>query len=322
MSTSPVVPTAPTTGTTTGLPSGQSLNNMFLQLLVAQLQNQDPTSPVDPSQFVGQLAQFSELSEVTSIYTLLQGFVPATGTTGATVDPHRRRELSSTSGAAAAMLAANSALTSIPSSPISSSATKSAATTLSTFASPSISALTGATAGAIPARSKERSKCLIFLFHSPDSRAESTALSAIANNLSNQNTTGYKDTSVLFSDLFYQSLGTTGAGDPIQVGAGVEVGSMPSLFTQGSISSTGVPTDVAIQGDGFFRGSRFQWRDRLHAGGGLFHRREQFPGELHRATGTGLPGGEWGGEHRGGHCAAATGSGDQFIRRRPRPTWT
>jgi len=82
--------------------------------------------------------------------------------------------------------------------------------------------------------------------------AESTALSAIANNLSNQNTTGYKDTSVLFSDLFYQSLGTTGSGDPIQVGAGTEVSSMPSLFTQGSISATGVPTDVAIQGTGFF----------------------------------------------------------------------
>jgi flagellar hook protein FlgE len=82
--------------------------------------------------------------------------------------------------------------------------------------------------------------------------AESTALSAIANNLSNQNTTGYKDTSVLFSDLFYQNLGTTGSGDPIQVGAGTEVGSMPSLFTQGSISATGVPTDVAIQGNGFF----------------------------------------------------------------------
>jgi flagellar hook protein FlgE len=82
--------------------------------------------------------------------------------------------------------------------------------------------------------------------------AESTALSAIANNLTNQNTTGYKDTSVLFSDLFYQNLGTTGSGDPIQVGAGTEVGSMPALFTQGSISSTGVPTDVAIQGAGFF----------------------------------------------------------------------
>jgi flagellar basal-body rod modification protein FlgD len=83
MSTAPVVPTPPTTPTTSGLPTGQSLNNMFLQLLVAQLQNQDPTSPVDPSQFVGQLAQFSELSEVTSIYTLLQGFVPASGSTGA-----------------------------------------------------------------------------------------------------------------------------------------------------------------------------------------------------------------------------------------------
>jgi flagellar hook protein FlgE len=82
--------------------------------------------------------------------------------------------------------------------------------------------------------------------------AESTALSAIANNLSNQNTTGYKDTSVLFSDLFYQNLGTTGSGDPIQEGAGTEIGSMPLLFTQGSVSSTGVPTDVAIQGTGFF----------------------------------------------------------------------
>ncbi len=82
--------------------------------------------------------------------------------------------------------------------------------------------------------------------------AESTALSTIANNLSNQNTTGYKDETVLFSDLFYQNLGTTGSGDPIQVGAGTQVGSIPSLFTQGSISATGVPTDVAIQGSGFF----------------------------------------------------------------------
>jgi flagellar hook protein FlgE len=82
--------------------------------------------------------------------------------------------------------------------------------------------------------------------------AESTDLSAIANNLSNQNTTGYKATQALFSDLFYQNLGTTGAGDPEQVGAGVEVGGLPSLFTQGSVSATGVPTDVAIQGNGFF----------------------------------------------------------------------
>jgi flagellar hook protein FlgE len=82
--------------------------------------------------------------------------------------------------------------------------------------------------------------------------AEATALSAIANNLANQNTTGYKDTRVLFSDLFYQTLGTTGAGNPIQLGSGTQVGSMPSNFTQGSVTATGVPTDVAIQGGGFF----------------------------------------------------------------------
>jgi len=82
--------------------------------------------------------------------------------------------------------------------------------------------------------------------------AESTALSTIANNLSNQNTTGYKDKAVLFNDLFYQNLGTSGSGDPIQLGAGTQVGATPSLFTQGSVSSTGIATDVAIQGEGFF----------------------------------------------------------------------
>src|SRR5258708_23467289 len=82
--------------------------------------------------------------------------------------------------------------------------------------------------------------------------AESTALSTIANNLANDHTNGAKDKVVLFSDLFYQNLGTTGSGDPVQVGAGTSVGSLPSLFTQGSVSSTGVATDVAIQNAGFF----------------------------------------------------------------------
>jgi len=82
--------------------------------------------------------------------------------------------------------------------------------------------------------------------------AESSALSTIANNLANQNTTGYKSKVVLFSDLFYQNLGTAGTGDPIQIGAGTQVGATPSLFTQGSVSATGVRTDVAVQGEGFF----------------------------------------------------------------------
>jgi len=63
-------------GSTSGLPSSEGLNNMFLQLLVAQLQNQSPLNPMDPTQFVGQLAQFSELSEVTQIEQILRQAVP------------------------------------------------------------------------------------------------------------------------------------------------------------------------------------------------------------------------------------------------------
>jgi flagellar hook protein FlgE len=82
--------------------------------------------------------------------------------------------------------------------------------------------------------------------------AESQALSVISNNLANLNTVGYKAADPQFQDLFYQQLGTSGDGNPIQVGVGTTVGSIPALFTQGGIESTGVPTDVAIQGNGFF----------------------------------------------------------------------
>lgn len=82
--------------------------------------------------------------------------------------------------------------------------------------------------------------------------ASSIALSTIANNLANLNTIGYKNARVLFRDLFYQSLGTNGAGDAIQQGAGTAVASIPSNFTQGNVDPTGVATDVAILGDGFF----------------------------------------------------------------------
>jgi flagellar hook protein FlgE len=82
--------------------------------------------------------------------------------------------------------------------------------------------------------------------------ATTAALSAISNNLANLNTVGYKDTRAVFSDLFYENLGTTQSGDPIQVGSGTTVGSLSTLYTAGSIESTGVSTDVAISGEGFF----------------------------------------------------------------------
>ncbi|MGA3100473.1 MAG: flagellar hook protein FlgE [Terracidiphilus sp.] len=82
--------------------------------------------------------------------------------------------------------------------------------------------------------------------------ADSTALNTIANDLSNMNTTAFKSESTNFSDLFYQQIGSTGSGDPIQVGAGVKVASNEISFTQGSINSTGNSTDVALNGTGFF----------------------------------------------------------------------
>ncbi len=82
--------------------------------------------------------------------------------------------------------------------------------------------------------------------------ADSTALNTIANDLSNMNTTAFKAATTNFADLFYQQIGTTGSGDPIQVGAGAQVASNETDFAQGSIESTDSATDVALNGSGFF----------------------------------------------------------------------
>ena len=82
--------------------------------------------------------------------------------------------------------------------------------------------------------------------------ADSTALNTIANDLANMNTTAFKGQAVNFSDLFYQQIGSSGDGDPIQVGAGVQVAAIETAYSQGSINSTGNATDVALNGNGFF----------------------------------------------------------------------
>jgi flagellar hook protein FlgE len=87
-------------------------------------------------------------------------------------------------------------------------------------------------------------------------QANSQDLSVISNNLANLNTTAYKGASAAFQDLFYQQIGSSGDGNPIQIGVGTTVGSVPANFTEGNIQSTGVPTDVAIQGSGFFVGNQ------------------------------------------------------------------
>jgi flagellar hook protein FlgE len=82
--------------------------------------------------------------------------------------------------------------------------------------------------------------------------ATSEALNIISNNLANLNTDGYKDQSANFQDLFYQNYGSDGAGDPIQVGAGTKVGSVATNFSDGSLQDTGVNSNAAITGNGFF----------------------------------------------------------------------
>jgi len=82
--------------------------------------------------------------------------------------------------------------------------------------------------------------------------ASSEALNTIANNLSNMNTTGFKSQDVTFSDLFYQQIGATGSGNLLQVGAGTQVASTETNFSTGSMNSDSIPTDMAIDGGGFF----------------------------------------------------------------------
>ncbi len=80
--------------------------------------------------------------------------------------------------------------------------------------------------------------------------ADSSAINVIGNDLANLNTTGYKASEVDFSDLMSQSIGVGGITN--QVGLGVATPVVVPQYTQGSIQTTGGPTDAAIEGNGFF----------------------------------------------------------------------
>jgi flagellar hook protein FlgE len=82
--------------------------------------------------------------------------------------------------------------------------------------------------------------------------ATAQSLNAIANNLANLNTDGYKDETLDFSSVFNQMQGTSGNGDPIQQGNGVQVAGTATNFASGNVNSTGVSSNMALQGNGFF----------------------------------------------------------------------
>jgi flagellar basal-body rod modification protein FlgD len=82
----PVVANPTTTAPTSSSTDSLGNENTFMQLLVAQLKNQDPTQPADGIQFVTQLAQFSSLEQLIGIRSELApaATAPATPATPAT----------------------------------------------------------------------------------------------------------------------------------------------------------------------------------------------------------------------------------------------
>ncbi len=86
-----------------------------------------------------------------------------------------------------------------------------------------------------------------------------TRMDVIGNNISNVNTSGFKRGRVNFQDMISQQMSGAakptdelGGVNPKEVGLGMTVASIDNIFNQGNLQSTGVSTDLAIQGSGFF----------------------------------------------------------------------
>ncbi|MEH7112346.1 flagellar hook-basal body complex protein [Neobacillus niacini] len=94
-----------------------------------------------------------------------------------------------------------------------------------------------------------------------------TKLDVIGNNIANVNTVGFKKGRVVFEDIFSQTvkgatgptqtpgpnpLPLSGGTNPIQVGLGTRIGSIDTLHTPGSPTTTNIGTDLYLDGDGFF----------------------------------------------------------------------
>ncbi|MDA8159583.1 MAG: flagellar hook-basal body complex protein [Desulfobacteraceae bacterium] len=108
------------------------------------------------------------------------------------------------------------------------------------------------------------------------------AMSVLGDNVANINTTAFKESRSTFQDVLSQSVATASGG--AQVGRGVTLNTISSLFAQGSFESSSSPTDMAIGGQGFF-----MLRAPGSAEAGMFTRAGQFQfnqsGDLVSTTG-------------------------------------
>src|SRR5579884_3118396 len=92
--------------------------------------------------------------------------------------------------------------------------------------------------------------------------AQQLNVEVISNNIANMNTVAFKKQRAEFQDLLYQTIEQAGAQSSdqgnivptgVQVGAGVKAGSVYRIDTQGTMTQTGNPFDLAISGRGFFQ---------------------------------------------------------------------
>ena len=90
-------------------------------------------------------------------------------------------------------------------------------------------------------------------------QSHQTRMDVIGNNVANVNTVGFKMGRATFQDIMYQTreeaIGPEEAfagTNPVQIGLGVKIGSVDTLFTQGALQTTGKETDLAVKGEGFF----------------------------------------------------------------------
>ena len=90
-------------------------------------------------------------------------------------------------------------------------------------------------------------------------RNNQVRMDVIGNNIANVNTVAFKSSRVTFAESFNQLLqgatrppANSGGRNPTQIGNGMNIASIDTKFTQGTIEGTGVKTDVAINGDAFF----------------------------------------------------------------------
>ncbi|MCX5918760.1 MAG: flagellar hook protein FlgE [Deltaproteobacteria bacterium] len=95
------------------------------------------------------------------------------------------------------------------------------------------------------------------------------AMQVIADNISNTNTVGFKSTTIQFEDILGMSL--EGIGGFSHLGVGANVSAMPCSFTQGTVVTTSVGTDLAVNGKGFFIVEDAITNEQSYTRAGNFH---------------------------------------------------